>query len=538
MSTVDQYTGAGTETDGHAPVLDNSGFRVNDLTAKAENPPQEPEVLVDVWQGENELDIEPGLTQDDTSEHEFVRIPVTKVELWENKDGPSDLNRTAKVMFPGEWGGIDVQQFVQGFNSDDSATYDVARIWFYDAEEDNYQITHFGYVGGVGPASKGGTFKFWVYDPADLLKSIPVSKSFSEPTIGEVLSFATSGTDANGEPVGLANRTVFERFAPIKTHLTSLQSYQAQVERAEAELNANLPGDPDVNFDTDTTIGVGQYKIDIRDALEQLFGEQYTNVIIGGQKSFKRNRHSMVDLLNWATDQVGGKWHFEPTPSGPVLWVGDGQTNEENDEILTRRTFVDEELTDEDGTQVPDDVTVFDTVTTLDNNALRDMKPFNTLRLYGESRRAARYASLNQSSFADAASSSALGEAFPYVEVTYPPLLQRADSHQYMKEIESDKKYLDAAEKEVKKQFRQSAEEETEGSMTLKGEPYILPYDYILNIPVCQRTFPNIDTNTMRYEVNSVKHTRATEERYKTELGVSLALEESKLQVEAEYKPA
>jgi hypothetical protein len=510
-----------TEIDTNEPVLDNSPFEVIDLSCKSENRPVEPEVLVDVWQGE------------DT----FVRIPVTQVELWINKDGPADLNRTAKVTFPGEWDGFDIQSAVNGFSGEEGQSYDMARVWFYDERNENYQISHFGYIGGVGPASESGVFKFWVYDPADLLKGVPVSKSFTDPTIADVLNFAVRGEDEVGEPVGLENRTVFEQVAPIETHIAGLQDTPRQ------KVDTSVLGQ-EAEIDREGEISVGPYSITslIDDIFEYFLGADVASALVGGQKSFQRNRSNMVDVLNWYADKIGGKWHFEPTPSGPVLWY-DNLTDNEGNEQLFRRNFVEQELTEEDGPQLNEnlaedgDIEVFDTVRTLDNMALRDMKPFNTLRLYGESSRATRYTT-TLGGFNDAASASALGEAFPYVEVTYGPLFDRANGHKMLTEIESDEVRLEAAEQEAVKQFRQQVEEETEGSMKLMGEPYILPYDYIINVPVCEETFQNIDAVQMRYEVNSVKHTRSAGERYKTDLGVSIALRPNKLDVTSEYKAA
>lgn len=516
-------TGGTNTSDAYAPVLNDSDFDVIDLTCKGENPPQEPEVLVDVWFGNDQ----------------FVRIPVIQVEQWVNKDGPADINRTAKVKFPGEWGNMDIQQFVNGFNGEEGTTYDIARVWFYDETNENYQITHFGYVGGVGPASESGAFKFWIYDPADLLKSIPVSQSFTNPTIPQMLSMATDGTDESGDPVGLGNRTVFSQTRPIGTHIAGIQ------EVAKQKQDLQIGGDED----TDGGIEVGPFSLRVGDIIDDIgdfvFGTDVTigavDLLFGGQKTFKRNRHNMVDVMNWFADRVGGKWHFEPTPSGPVLWY-DNKSQERGNDQLVRRTFVEKELTTEEGPQLQDegelDIDIFDTVTTIENMALRDMKPFNTIRLYGESSRATRYTASIEG-FADAASSSALGEAYPFIEVQYEPLVERADGHRMMKEVESDSITLDEARENAIKQFRKQVEEETEGSMEIKGEPYIVPYDYILNTPVCERIFQNIDAPQMRYEVNSIKHTRTTGERYTTELGVSIALRDEDIIVtEEEYRPA
>jgi hypothetical protein len=60
--------------------------------------------------------------------------------------------------------------------------------------------------------------------------------------------------------------------------------------------------------------------------------------------------------------------------------------------------------------------------------------------------------------------------------------------------------------------------------------PSIRPFDYIASVPVCNDTF-DADMNPIQYEVNSVVHKCRGGEPYTTELGVSIALDESALTV-------
>lgn len=555
-----------------APVLDSSqygdaDFEVTDLTCKSDDPPQEPEVLVDVWNGDNE----------------FVRIPTTQVELWINKDGPADINRTAKVEFPAEWGGVDIQQFINGFNlrpdgslkigdvdqdsapwrkrqafrktfniPSNTAEYDLCRIWFYDRTIDAYQITHFGYVGGVGPASDTGVFKFWVYDPADLMSRIPVSQSWASPTIAQLLNWALRGTDDGGDKIGIENRTVFGKLAPLRTTLLGTAEVKQQ-KREQADLGQDVTDDTDRSL---TIFGIDAVDI-VDDALDILFGTEVTSGLVRGNQSFKRNRHTTADVLNWFADRVGGKWHFEPMPSGPVLTFDNTtapSTPGEDDTEMKRREFIDRTIaTSVDSNPQPvaeaEDLIekdVFDTVTTIENEALYDIKPLNTFTLFGEGKPTSDYqgnvpptAAPAVSNLPEAAAASAFGEAFPKVKIRYPPLIDRAGGYEYDKQVESNETDLEAAEQAAKKKFREALQEETEGQMVIKGEPYILPFDAITNVPVCEGQMPNVNVRPIRYEVNSVKHTRSAGERFTTTLGVSIIINEQIINenTESEYVP-
>jgi hypothetical protein len=522
-----------------------------------------PDVIVDIKEGE------------DT----WVRIPVTMIELFINKDGPSAVTRTAKVKFPAEWGGQSISQYINGFQAQNQSEtgdpYDECRIFMRDQHDDRWQIVHYGYIGGVGPANDTGVFKFWCYDPADLMRGIQVSKSFGSPTIAQVTRFVLDGVDENGRDVGINQRSVFDN---IKPYLAGPQEVKQQKDDnsnlgvSEAEQTATL-------FDFSGSIGfsVGPYQIDLADTIDDIFdlvaGTEVTQGLLGGQKRFQINRHNMVDLMDWFAAEVGGKWHFEPTPDGPILFFDNtsaGNTPEEPDGEIARRVFVEEEIINEETSfnldEIEDvssaieeindifqdvdpaeasegvgpsgftDKDVFAPVDTLDNSALADIKPFNTLVLYGE---ATTYRQRYKQRYGAAGAAGAYTEEYPYIELTYGPLLDRAGGYEYSAPpIESDKIYLDQAKKQAIEEFRKHLSEETEGTITLKGEPHIVPYDYIRTIPACNDTFPNAEAQPITYEVNSVKHTRSAGERCTTELGVSITFSESDLDVTAEYRKA
>lgn len=502
-----------------------------DFSVKEEPAPVNPDVIVDIKEG-----------------NQWVRIPVTHTELFINKDGPSDITRTAKVEFPAEWGGQSISKYVNGFQAqnpqeDDAGNlYDQCRIFFRDQQDEQWQVVHYGYVGGVGPATDTGVFKFWCYDPADLMKGIQVSKSFGEPTIAQVMSFALDGTDENNRPVGVNQRSVFEG---IKPYIAGVQEVKEQKED-----NRDLGGEPieggDIGF------SIGPFQLNVTDLVDDIFdivaGTEVTGGILSGQKRFQINRHNMVDLMDWFAAEVGGKWHFEPTPDGPVMFFDNTSSRgiEAPDGEIARRVFVEEAIIDaadieEQGENETSpsgftDKDVFAPVDTTFNDALADIKPFNTLTLFGEATTAReRY----NTRYGASAAPGFYTEEYPYVKLTYGPLLERAGGYEYSAPpVESDKVYLDQAQKEAIKEFRKHLAEETEGEIELKGEPHILPYDYLRTVPTCNETFQNADANPITYEVNAVKHVRSAGDRYKTTCRVALTFAEEDLTIESKYQDA
>lgn len=487
----------------------------------SEDHPTEPDVLVDIKNG-----------------NEWVRIPVTMCELFINKDGPADITRTAKVKFPAEWNGEDIQHYIGAFSvsadytgaaptaerADSNDQYDICRIWFKDEVDEVYEISHYGYVGGVGPAAENGVYKFWVYDVADLMTRIPISVSFDEPTIQQVLNFVLEGTDDQGRDVGIENRTPFD----------SIPTVIAGPE--EVALRKEDLG----NFGTNT----GPYQTKTEDEIDDIWdatGLLVNDLLNGGKNNFKRNRNNLIDVMDWLVDHIGGKWHFEPAVDHVTLFYDNtGETNVEtleNESDIARRRFVATEVDDDTGPF--SDMATFDRVDQLDNDALYDIKPFNTLYLAGESSVPAEFGRTRKNPYDNLSGADYLSEYYPFVKVTYPPLLNRAGGNEYAPAtVESSKTQLSAARREAVRQFREHLEETTEGSIEVKGTPYLLPYDYFTAVPVCNDIYANVDANPITYEVNSVKHRRVAGERYTTELGVSLVMDESEIEVTARMEEA
>ena len=569
--TVSDDDFVGTQAESLPPV---------DLDFSCKGEGSNPETVVDI-------------SQDD----KWIRIPVSGVDEWINKDGPADITRTAKVQFPMEWGGVSIVQFINGFRSqngfeEQNDSYDKCRIYFWDdspTTDNEWQIAHHGYVGGVG-ASDNGTGKFWVYDVADLMKGVAVSNGFNKPSLYTALEFAVRGTDENGNKVGIQNRTPWDIINYTVFGITDIPAQK------KSNIRTEIPQTEDVAEQSEAVRSIGSQWAweSIINPLSETVGDAIDSlrsiidkIALDSNKRFQINRHNMIDYMEWVTSLVDGRWWFEPFADAPVLVVDasairDGAATNSYD----RRYFVDQQTVDDwrdvqeeargaamleeaerrdDGISddfitttvaerdqadfqlgdtIPEDYlpphnyNIFEQVRTLNNNALADIKPFNTLELYGEGTTfRERYSIFGLNDFSEASSVGAYTEEYPFVKVQYTPLLERASGYEYTAQpIESDNIFLDRAENAAIKEFRKHLAEETEGSITIKGEPYILPFDYIVSTPVCNETYENVNAQPIEWEVNGVHHKRHVGEQYSTDLTVSIAVEDRLINVESEYR--
>jgi len=536
-----------------------------DLSCKDGNTPVDSEVAVDVQNGS-----------------EWVRIPVVRSDVWVDRDGPADITRTAKVTFPAEWGGVSITQFVDAFTREDvrgegEITYDQARVW-HDEGSDGWTCVHYGFLGGVGPAEDTGVMKLWVYDVSDFLRGIQVSKSWSNPTIREVLRFVVDGSDDRGEPVGVTERTTFSDIPLVVISAAGqyVNNSGDDVSDGFGPLQLLRNGE-NVTLDeqvvetkstTQATLGSGP----LVGGAPVVFNTGGLDVPVPrldrspSQKSFSANRNNLIDVINWVVKEAGGKWHFEPTPLGPIL-VADLSLDTDTGGVfdnLAHRRFIDRNVDVEQSPLFNVNIDEFKDVSTLNNNAVVDIKPINSVELLGATTNnpnpnatvdlddgkedvvevEARTGTFSQEQTleepnVDAATSAPDGSVYPYVKVTSPRLLERANGFEYgPKPVESDTTELSQAIRKAVDEYRQHIAGAAEGTVTLRGEPHILPYDYVTTVTVCDGLFPNADAPPITYEVESVHHRREAGVPYETELDVALTFDENNLDITATYKEA
>jgi hypothetical protein len=500
-----------------------------DFSCKSDTPPAQADVAVDLFKkddegGEVSGPFAPAAGTFDFS-GTFIRLPVVEAETWENKDGASDLIRTSRVKVPMIWGGVEIHELVGADREDEDAGFDLCRISYRDRDTGRWQVQQFGYVASIGPASENGVLKFYTYDPADFMREIPVTKTYDEPTASQIANFVAFDNDYGLEfnnPVPVIDATVTTPASRIEAAVTD--DVEVDIVGQYENLNNKVYGWIDDNIaDRDIPILVDAFIFN-REVLDRKEAEEWVDEALhsGGHKHFRRNRHNLVDVMDWLTDRIGGSWFLQPEETGVTLVVNNGG---EAGDSMARRSFKTQSVDPSQynyiqGTNHSDAIAI-------NNNAIEDIKPINKLTLNGES--ADSFLGLNADrDVFDGPLGAPRGQTnkYPHVEVTYPPLLKRAGGVELgPKRIESEATTTAEAREEAIQAFISEHEDNTEGEIVIYGKPTIRPYDYMSSKPVCNDVF-DIDANPIQYEINSVKHHVKNDEPYQTELGVSIALNE------------
>jgi len=471
----------------------------------------------------------PEVVVDIKNDGQWVRLPTLNVETRENKDGVADRTMTSRVDLPVTWGQlpngdkVQIYDYVGAANKEEDATFDVARVYFWNQYTESYQIKQFGYVASIGPSNTNGGFRFYIYDTSDLMKSIPVTKTYDGPTASEVANFVAFDSNFGVQPntpVNILGVSITQR------------EEQRSVEGFFETFSDQLEGWDGENVAIETRQLISAETEEGEELLDELTVEIIDdNLQTGGHKHFRQSKHTLADVMDWLTEEVGGMWYFRPDDNGVTLVINNGADGGYG---VGRSAYYDGQF-DPNSLEYIQGFNAAE-VNVLNNTSVEDLKPINYLQLKGES--ADSFLGVNiDREIAGFETTGPLGaprghtDKYPHVEVTYEPLLERASGKKLgPKPIETGKSTLAEAEQAAVKQFRQRHEDSTDGSIDVAALPSIRPYDYIASVPVCNDTF-DADMNPIQYEVNSVVHKCRGGEPYTTELGVSIALDESALTV-------
>lgn len=555
----------------------------------------EKRVAVEIRVPDREYEVTDGVLSLESLDHRWVEIPTTSVEQWVEKGDAADIQRTAKVTFPTEWGqdGGDVRhnsprQLIDSASNQDPRPFTFARIWWQDGDG-NWILEHMGWIGGVGATGSTGTSKFWLYDFAELLSSVPVGTSFKDPTVREALEEITKLTNDNSTiPVsdvqyvppeaeelqgkisvpGGADIHIEdgEAIAPAESGNVLSGNYHVYetLNISEDEITAEeLEGidaftklEPGTTYNAtgtiDTDQGDGENIIPDGEELGEI-GGQLLDGDVGGairnaltvdketqKKKFEPNHDTLSDVYNWLGGKIDGNLHFEPKPNSVEL-IADVRTSrrvfaqhevirhydeaETPGEQLFQGTFL-EDIFGEDF-EIP--YTWHENVTVIKNDALFEMKPINTLKLRGATSKSlmvenaeGELEQIQTGGGIHTGGFDAVSKAFPAITVQVPSLLEAAEGVELSPEIiESDIGQLDEAENEARKKMAEKLEEASEGEIILAGAPTIMPYDRVDAFEVCNDDV-QYEQIPVSYEVESVKHVKESDGRYKTVLNVSV----------------
>lgn len=494
-------------------------------------------------------------------EYTWIEIPTTSVEQWIEKGKSADIQRTAKVRFPTEWGDDSAtvthnspRKIIEQFSPTENQPYMLARVIWQSADGTRI-IGHLGWVGGVGPASDEGLSKMWIYDFAELLTGVPIGVTLENIDVAEAMDIIVNETNRN-TPIPVANSVIVppnteEEFAKTIDDYTSPGQSGDRLIRFDGPTVLSLAStdvDPDTigsayysfadagltsprALDNETFSSVAQGET--HSFQTEFIGEQ-TNFDVGGE-SFTTNRHTLQDVYDWFERRTNASLFFTPQSDAVTLVA---------DVVPERRLFADQnvieyiddkfsniretvgdiadtELLDE----LPFDITGLSTgdgyrphqnVRIIENDALYEMKPMNTLHLRGASRKGL---------FADQSSPDYNGSrsiTYPSVKAVHPGLLEASDGYELAPEVvESDATTLEQAEFEAKKALREELSETSEGEIIMNGTPRILPFDRLDAFEQCGDDI-KFEQVPVQYEVESVKHEKMADDIFKTRLQVSI----------------
>jgi len=381
------------------------------------------------------------------------QIPIinTGLGLEMRKEGPADINRMADVRIPVEWhDGADHSYLVdEGFFKD-------ARIEVRDGVSGEDVTVLHGHVTSVGGgADSANTMRLRVAGPEQFLSEIDITVS----------------TGAGG---GRSQEAGFVKgIKHVLDTVVELFNAQSAYSGVDWEL---------------------QYS-------DNEFLEAVDENIVQTQVShqrFTRNRHTLVDALEWVAGVLDGFYYFEQTEDAPKLIIDDDPTKE----------F---------------DATADDSDLRLrNNNALAELRPINAIEAIGKTRKDVPIIGIEMPWG---------GDEFPAVKLKHPKLVERA-GEEYVRRIEPDTGSLKATENTARRRFKKMLDDPSGGELEFSPAPKVTPYDKISAVPACNESI-NADVAAIDYEVERLRHVIRgdQDEPWRTEVEGSLYVDMDNIEV-------
>lgn len=514
---------------------------------------------VDTGEDPEDIDIDLGVLDVENerggveTRYAWIEVPTTSVETWLDEGEASRVQRTAKVKCPSEWGQDNSEvlhnsprRLLRSFEGTENRPFMHARVWMKDEHvsatptvDEQWVLTHHGWIGGVGPASEDGQHKFWIYDWSELLSSAPIDVSFDDPNSSQALETIVELTNENtpiplnpnggrqwtppsGPDVAEAQEAGMLEDPPQRTRL----GFQA-VGLGPIEEVGGVEG-PDQSgvlgyVQDGLSLGVdGEVNVQNRGSVTDA-GPQVAEQTLGS-KTFRSNHETLLDVYEWWESKTSAEITFEPiTPEdggGVGLWLSPR---------TVPRDFVQEDAFDR---YAGGSVGAFENDSIVrKNNALFEAKPINTLQVRGETTSASSSGGQVESTvdragdliFGDDSSEESSRQMYPVVTVQVPSLLEAAEGYELSpRALEIDAKELDEAESVAIDEMRKRLREASEGTIILNGEPRLVPGDHVVAFEVCDGDI-NYEQEPVTYEVLSVKHTKSSDDVMKTEVDVGIA---------------
>lgn len=399
---------------------------------------------------------------------------TTEISNDAQKSG-ADITRVSEIYLPMSWKGEDITSGIQAFDPSSQSQYDKVTVMWQNVRNPNeWTIAHRGFLRGVSGAEPAGVARAIVSDPAALTTAISFSNQYVKPSLEKVFSDVLETFNEN---------TVFNAELSMST------SRQISAE--------------------DEAVGVGASPTTLNalDANKDTFG----------QKSFKSNRHSIADALNWATGSVGGKWYFDTQGTENLHLVYDDGSGQAE--------FVQREKTGEPQEQQLNDQGAFpqcsiDELDIISNDALAELFPINTLTVKGAT----------GASILGMDVSMVPAEKAPWVQVQYDPFVKRSGGNVVGETIETDNVTLKSAENKARKELEKRILDSGTGQIECYGNGKPQPYDTVVARPECNDVLTS-SVNPLTHEIAKVTHEKPATKEMITFLDVSPVFDPSQVSV-------
>lgn len=383
-----------------------------------------------------------------------TRIPAGDVDIHERKEGPLDINRYAEFEFASPFRGEDYLGVFGATQPSEQERYDTVYIDLYSEALERYVPTFRGLVTGLGN-SASNVSQHWhgrAQSVEMLLSNVPASFTYEEASVEKVLQ------DVVGE---------LQTKVPIDLSVEGSEDLVAEESR------------------------LGDIALSPLIIVPRVIAT-VADLVLATPKTFKANKHTLADVLSWLSDKVQSRFWFQPTEDGVTL-VG----------------------TDEPTQQSHQAHYLGGSVGVIENNALSELRPVNTLIL--NSKAANSLASVSSFEL------NAPSDTFTQVKARHRPLYERAGEVELHGDtyVSSDSESKEEAVKEARSLLKRQIDQTTGGSMDCYLAANVAPFDTITARPTCrEQPLPSMEPLT--YEVSRVHHKVRASETSKTELNVGV----------------
>ena len=376
-----------------------------------------------------------------------TRLPAGDIELYVRKEGPVDLSRYVEGTFASPFRGEDYANAFNGVTPDKQESFDTIRVDIKDSTTDQYHLAFRGVVTGVGNSSgPEHEWQFRAQGPSFFLNKISASINFDGTTTEQILGYV---------------RDKLQEEIPFDVSLAANDGGEVQDERIRNPTPFIAP-----------SIQLSKWVSDLRTS----------------PKTFQANRHYLSDVINWVKNKSGSRIWLEPTDNGVAFVATQEPTKRRH-----RAHYIDNPTLDTPSAGYDHEIAV------VNNNALTELKPINTLIVKGSAKKSLASVGpfeLNQPT-----------NDFIQVKARHSELYERAGNRELHGDLEqhSDAESAKEVQNEAKSLLKEKIDEATGGDMQALLAAPVTPYDTIEALPTCNEQInPNADPIT--YEVSRVHH--------------------------------